>query len=262
MELITSKLIAVPHGFPTRSGGVSQGPYASLNAGLNTGDDRTHVEQNLRLVAEAATVAAANLFTVSQVHGDAVLEVGEVPAAAGLRAPVGEADALWTGREGRAVGVKTADCVPILLCDPVGLRVAAVHAGWRGTYSRIVEKAVEALTAAGSRPGDLRAAVGPSIQSCCYEVGPDLAERFEEAFGPGVVVAGERPRLSLQLAVRQSLERVGLEPGQIELLPQCTHCDARFYSHRRDRGVTGRHLSFIASVWAPAGTRGPPATGL
>ncbi len=245
MELITSKLIEVPHGFPTRAGGVSVGPYASLNTGLNTGDAREQVEANLARMAEAAGVRLDRLFTVSQVHGDQVLEVPELPDAQALRAPLGEADAIWTGRAGGAVGVKTADCLPILLCDPAGRRVAAVHAGWRGTISRIVEKAVEALAQAGTRPEDLRAAVGPAIQGCCYEVAPELAERFEREFGAGVVVPAERPKLKLSEAVRRSLLKAGLAEARVEVRAECTSCDRRFYSHRRDRGVTGRHLSFI-----------------
>ena len=124
--------------------------------------------------------------------------------------------------------------------------MAAVHAGWRGTISRIVERALEQLFAAGSRPQDVLAAVGPAIQSCCYEVGADLGERFESEFGPTVVVPGGKPHLKLNEAVKLSLLKRGVPAAQIELRPECTSCDPRFYSHRRDKGVTGRHLSFIA----------------
>lgn len=246
MELITSKLIPVPHGFPTREGGVSAGAWRSLNAGLNTGDDRAHVEQNLKLLAAAATVSDTSLFTVSQVHGDVVIEVLGSEGGHGVPPPIAEADGLWTQRPDTAVGIKTADCLPVLLCDPRGKRVAAVHAGWRGTIARIVERALEQLIAAGSRPQDIVAAVGPAIQSCCYEVGADLGDRFEREFGPSVVVPAVKPHLKLKQAVKLSLLKVGVPEAQIELLSECTSCDPRFYSHRRDQGVTGRHLSFIA----------------
>jgi YfiH family protein len=182
------------------------------------------------------------------VHGDKVIEVLESEGGDTSRVPppVAEADGVWSQQAGTAVGVKTADCLPILLCDPKGRRVAAVHAGWRGTVSRIVERALEQLFAAGTRPRDVLAAVGPAIQSCCYEVGDDLAARFEQEFGKSVVVPGAKPHLALNLAVHQSLIKLGVPEAQIELRGECTSCDSRFYSHRRDKGVTGRHLSFIA----------------
>lgn len=243
--LLTSSLLPVPHGFTFRAGGVSEGPYASLNVGFAVGDAQERVEENLRRVARAAGVAPSELFTVSQVHGDAVLAAREerLPPES-VRAPCGEADALLTGREGAAVGVKTADCVPILLVDPAGRRVAAVHSGWRGTEKEIAARAVEALACEGVEPRRLLAAIGPSIRLCCYTVSEELAARFER-FGPGVVVREDgEVHLDLALAVRSSLERAGVPRDHVELLPQCTSCDARFFSHRRDRGLTGRQLSF------------------
>ena len=239
MELITSKLLGVPHGFPTREGGVSTGAWASLNAGGSVGDAPAAVELNLQLLAAAARVERDRLFGVKQVHGDTVVQ-----------APVAEqfeADAIWSGRAGDAVGVKTADCVPILLVDPKGRRVAAVHAGWKGTLSEIAARTVEALVRAGSSPADLRAAIGPSIGPCCYAVGEDLAAKFAERFPAEICVRRPSgPSLDLPSAVRTTLVRAGLPPAQIDTLGLCTSCDARFFSHRRDRGLTGRHFSFVA----------------
>jgi len=247
VELLTSELITVPHGFPTRAGGVSQGAYASLNCAVSVGDAPEAVQENLRRLARAAGVEPGALVTISQVHGDTVLRAaaGEGDA---LRPPIGEADAVWTDTVGTAVGVRTADCVPILLQDPVGRRVAAVHAGWRGVVADIVTRTLEAMARAGTRSADVRAAIGPCIQRCCFEVDGDLPRRFGAAFGEDVVVAvagKDRRHLDLPLAVRRSLERAGLPASHVAVLPQCTMCDARFFSHRRDRGVTGRHLSFI-----------------
>jgi hypothetical protein len=166
-----------------------------------------------------------------------------------------EADALWTDEPGVSVGVRTADCVPVLIEDWASGRVAAVHAGWRGVLAGVTSRAVDALVAAGSARDDLRAAVGPCIQRCCYEVDGDLPARFARAHGDAVVVAvpgRERAHLDLPLALVGELERAGVAGARVAVLRHCTHCDARFFSHRRDRGVTGRHLSFISCQAAAA----------
>jgi len=160
-SLVTSALLPVPHGFATRAGGVSEGPHASLNLGFAVGDLRERVEENHRRLAGMAGAALESLHTVKQVHGDRVVEAGAGEGTGALRPPEGEADALWTERPEHWVAVGTADCVPVLLVDPEGRRVAAVHSGWRGTDARIVARAVESLVARGSRPERLLAAVGP-----------------------------------------------------------------------------------------------------
>ena len=126
--------------------------------------------------------------------------------------------------------------------------VAAVHSGWRGTALRVASRAVEALVRTGATASSVCAVVGPCIQACCYEVGPELAERFRAEFGSQVVRdGGVRPHLDLSAAVRATLLAAGLSADNVDLQPACTACDGtRFYSHRRDGGVTGRHLSFIA----------------
>jgi polyphenol oxidase len=252
---LRSSRLPVPHGFSTRLGGVSQGPFASLNLGLSVGDAREHVEENYRRLAAAAGAPLAALHRVSQVHGDRVVQAREDAAPPAVTPPPteGEADALWTERPGHWVGVSTADCVPILLVDPDGQRVAAVHSGWRGTEAHIVARTVEALVARGARASRLLAAVGPCIQACCYEVSAELGERFRAGFGERVVVREPgRVRLDLARAVRQSLEGAGLLPAHVDVLPDCTACDAgRFFSHRRDAGRTGRHLSFAVHRFSP-----------
>jgi YfiH family protein len=238
---LRSSLLAVPHGFSLREGGVSPGPLASLNLGEAVGDSPVHVAENLRRLAAAAGREEAQLRTVRQVHGDRV-----VRAEAG---PLAEADGLWTDDSaGSWVGVKSADCVPILLSTADGRCVAAVHSGWRGTVLRVAARGVDALVRTGASATSLRAAIGPCIQACCYEVGPELAERFQTEFGEEVVrQRGVRPHLDLALAVRRTLEEAGLLPEHVDLQSACTACEpARFFSHRRDRGHTGRHLAFIA----------------
>src|SRR5437868_6070917 len=125
----TTPLFDVPHGFTTREGGVSTGPFASLNLGLNTGDARGNVLENLVIAARAASLAPGALALVKQVHGDKVVRAGPAAQADGVLVPELEADAIWTEKEGQAVAVTVADCVPLLLLDVKSRRVGAVHAG-------------------------------------------------------------------------------------------------------------------------------------
>ncbi len=245
MELLTASLITAPHGFPTRKGGVSAAPYDSLNSSSSVGDDEAAVGENLSRLAHAAGVSPDRLRFVKQVHGARVVE-------ASLATSETEADALWTEQLGVAVGVRTADCLPVLIEDPRG-RVAAVHAGWRGVLAEIVARTIEQLVERGARIDELKVAIGPCIQRCCFEVDGDLPARFGAAFGSGVVVsqaAGARPHLDLPFAVKQTLARLGVPEGHMVALPQCTRCDERFFSHRRENGITGRHLSFISCTGA------------
>jgi YfiH family protein len=236
---LVARSLPVRHGFTLRSGGVSEGKRSSLDLGP-AGDAGPDVRENRLRLARAAGLSPEALVLADQVHGTRVVRgrPGEVP----------EADALWTDSADAWVGIRTADCVPILLSSEDGARVAAVHSGWRGTAGRIAEVAVATLAREGVKPGTLRAAIGPCIGVCCYEVGEDLAERFADAFGIDVVRRdGPRPHLDLRLAVRRTLEQAGIAGAHIEDVPGCNSCDARrFFSHRRDQGGTGRHLAFIA----------------
>lgn len=240
MELVRSPLLEAPHGFPTRAGGVSIGPYTSLNSSLIVGDAPEAVAENLRRLAQAARVAPGAILTVSQVHGDTVVKarVGTSP----------DADAVWTDEPGQAVGVRTADCVPILVEDRVGRRVAAVHAGWRGVLNGVLARTLAVLEAQGTRLDDVRLAIGPSARACCFEIAGTLPDQFAEAFGPAVVVrllGQPKVHLDLPLALGAALRKLGVPDGHVSVVPGCTMCDSRFFSHRRDRGLTGRHLSFI-----------------
>ncbi len=241
VELLTASSIEVPHGFPTRHGGISIGPFSSLNTSFVVGDDEAHVRENLKRLANAANVEPDKLFSVTQVHGDVLVHALE-------STPRTNADALWTQTPGTAVGVRTADCLPVLLHDPRSGRVAAVHAGWRGVINELTAKTIAFWKEQGTRAEDLRAAIGPCIQKCCFEVDGDLPERFSAAFGPEAVVSIEgkaKKHLDLPRAVALTLRRAGVPAANVQALPHCTRCDERFFSHRRDNGVTGRHLSFI-----------------
>ena len=248
--LLTSRLLAgVPHGFSTREGGVSAGPFASLNLGRSVGDEPERVAENGRRFAAALGLRPGQIRSANQVHGEAILE--ETEAARGEEIPpaLGDADAVITGERGVAVGVRTADCVPILLYAPDVGAVAAVHAGWRGAVLAIAARAVAQLSSRyGADPRRMLAAIGPSIRGCCYEVGEDVARRFDERFGAGVTLrsGGGGPRLDLAEANRRALAGAGLPPQNVEVLGHCTACEPdRFFSHRRDHGRSGRHLSAI-----------------
>jgi polyphenol oxidase len=205
------------------------------------GDTPANVAENLRRLAVDARRVPEQLRTVRQVHADRV-----------VRAEPGrplEADGVWTDDGGGPwVGVTSADCVPVLLCTRDGRAVAAVHSGWRGTALRVAARAVETLVRTGATAASMCAVVGPCIQACCYEVGEELAEQFRSEFGAEVVRdGGVRPHLDLSFAVRATLLAAGLSAEHVDLQQACTACDSsRFFSHRRDGGVTGRHLAFIA----------------
>lgn len=217
--------------FSTRAGGVSEGPFESLNLGILTADDPGRVVENRRRLCAAVGVDPETATMAWQVHG------GEVRKATrrGIVAPGTDyerCDGLWNDEPGQAMVLLTADCLPIAVCrrngDP-GL--AVLHAGWRGLLAGIVEAGVRALGG-----GPLAAAVGPGIGPCCYEVGEQVAEPYRERFGTGVATGRY---LDLAGAAEQALRAAGCET--VERFPGCTSCEAdRFFSHRRDRGVTGR----------------------
>ncbi|MGZ3428856.1 MAG: polyphenol oxidase family protein, partial [Polyangia bacterium] len=173
MLVVTSRVLnGLRHGFSTRRGGVSTGRYATLNVGGKWGDDPEHVAHNRRRLAAAGGFDLSRLYTARQVHGARVALVveGTLPE----RVAETEADVVVTAQPGAVVGVYTADCVPILVADDEG-RVAAAHAGWRGTVAGVAAAAVEALVSIGARRERLRAALGPSICARCFEVGDEVA---------------------------------------------------------------------------------------
>lgn len=192
-----------------------------------------------REAAQAALGDSGEVFFLRQVHGCAVATPPwtEPP----------DADASVTGQPGTLLAIETADCLPVLIVDPIRRRVAAAHAGWRGTAARVTQSAVRAVLDAGSDAADLLVALGPSIGPCCYEVGPEV----EGAFGPsgaGFFVAGTAGRKHLDVAAanRAQLDEVGIAASHIDSVNHCTKCrEDLFFSYRRDGGSAGRMISVV-----------------
>ena len=210
--------------FFTRLGGTSEPPYASLNVSKKVGDDPEAVDVNLSVIRSAMDHRPA--AWVRQVAGDSVVRVSKPGFA-------GEADALVTAEPDLCLSVAVADCVPVVF---VGEReVGMVHSGWRGTLAGVSGKVARSL--GGDR---VQAYIGPSIRRCCYEVSAELAAEFVAEFGEEVV-SGRH--LSLQDAIREDLERVGVEVNDLGL---CSGCRPElFYSHRKQGPLTGRNLASV-----------------
>jgi YfiH family protein len=247
---ITSRLLTaagVAHGFSLRAGGVSSGPFSSLNLSASVGDDESAVRENHHRLRQAAGLRG-RVFTAHQVHGDRVVDMRLREVFAPTQPQHEGADAILALGDG-AVGVRVADCVPVLI-SAEGSAAAAAHSGWRGTRLQIAARAVRALQrAAGADPARMLAAIGPSIGRCCYEVSPELAATFRTLFGAEAAddpAHAPRPHLDLRYCAEQSLLRAGVPAERIEQVAGCTSCDTgAFFSHRRDKGRTGRHLAFI-----------------
>jgi YfiH family protein len=230
----TAAPAGVSVAFTSRRGGTSEGAYASLNLGALTADEPARVAENRRRAVTAAGGDPAQATMAWQVHGQDVREVTDVPAGGRFLDPGAEpfpkSDGLATSLPRRPLMLLTADCIPVAIARADGGRMAVLHAGWRGLEDGIVEAGAAAVG------GELVAAVGPGAGPCCYEVGDDVAERLEARFGAGVVRAG---RADLWLCARRALEAAGALA--VAVAEECTICNGeRYFSHRRDRGVTGR----------------------
>ena len=266
-------------GFSTRAGGNSIAYSANratgeLNLSYTEADSRANVDRNRKALLRhlRATPANATLVTVRQVHSGMIREV--TAANAGSMATL-KADGLITRAPGLLLAIQTADCVPVLVVDPVNHAVAAFHAGWRGTAQRIVERGIGFMRARfGSDPALLRAAIGPSIGQCCYSVGEELIHEFDSQFAysrellrevydsdvvklkypmlfltaraPGHSNIGPQTHLDLPEANRRQLLDAGLQAANIWSSGECTACHPeKYFSHRGEHGFTGRMLSVV-----------------
>jgi YfiH family protein len=222
--------------FSTRSGGASDGPYATLNLGASTADRPEAVAENRRRLLESLELRPARVVTAGQVHGSAVAVVTEP----GL---VRNHDGLVTRVPGLPLAVSAADCLPILFTAPGA--VAAAHAGWRGVVAGIAETTLITLCqTAHAAPGDVHVHLGPCIRECCYVVGPEVATLFP---GEARREFEGRTYVSLPAAVILRLRSAGVPAESIADVGACTSCEAtRYFSHRREEGLTGRHWGVAA----------------
>jgi len=228
------------HGVFSRLGGVSDPPFATLNTAHTVGDDPAAVAENHRRICRALDVNVASIAGGYQVHGASVALIG--PRDRGRVRPA--ADVLLTDQPGIPLMQRYADCVPLVLYDPVRRVLGLAHAGWRGTVQGVAIKAVRAMVQAfGSHPAEVVAGIGPSIGPCCYKVGPEVAAQLQAGFQEGegwlLPQASGAIHLDLWAASRQQLEAVGVR--QVEVAGLCTACHTEeFFSHRAEKGRTGR----------------------
>lgn len=261
------------HGFSPRAGGVSRGAFESLNLGRASADDEAAVAENHRRMAAAVGYDAERLFETSQVHGSEVhvVATGAHARASDIQASGAQttdvqvvraraADALVAlpselaadDAKPIAIGVRTADCVPLLIAHPASGAVAAVHAGWRGMAGGVITAAVQCLgQRVGAAPDALVVAVFPHIRACCFEVGAEVvapltAALSQRAQAAAVVARSPRPHIDLSVVARDQLRALGVPDPSIDDVPGCTRCEPeRFFSYRRQGQASGRHLTVI-----------------
>lgn len=223
----------------TRHGGVSPAPWDSLNLGWNTEDEAARVRENRDRFFAALGFDASGVVGGRQVHGADVCVVTQAGRYDGF-------DAFVTDRPGLLLAVAVADCVPVLLVDPVRRVVAAVHAGWRGTVATVAKRTVQLMCRRfGSHPAELYAWIGVAIGFAHFEVGAEVARHFAEAHKRAAARPGKW-LVDLKSANRTQLLQAGLLARRIEVAPWCTvthHAD--FFSHRKGRGRTGRMLAVV-----------------
>jgi YfiH family protein len=237
---------ALMHAVFTRQGGVSAPPYKSLNLGHTVGDDPVAVEVNHDRVYQAMGTSRSRAVTCHLTHSADVLPV----TAADRGQVVGQGDAMISADAGVYLSMRFADCVPILLHDPVRRAIGLAHAGWRGTVKNVAKSVVQAMVnSLGCSPENITAVIGPAIGPCCYQVGEDVIQAVEAIF-PHISASDNSAQLfsrrngryayfDIWEANRRQLKRAGV--GQLVVSRLCTACHTdHFFSHRAERGKTGR----------------------
>lgn len=251
---LTSTILPVPHAFTTRLGGVSTGSLSSLNLGEHRGDAPENVRENYRRLGAALGFDPGKLCFTKQVHETEVVYAcpekrhvlfAEIPY---------QADGLVTDLPDQPILCFTADCVPVLLCDPVNGVIAAVHCGWRSSVGDILGRALEKMRTLGAAPEMTRAAIGPAIGPCCFETGTEVPAALEAWLGKADGADFYKPKpgspgkflVDLKGANGRRLERLGLRPAHIDISPDCTMCRPElFWSHRVTHGDRGSQAALI-----------------
>lgn len=237
------------NGFTRRMGGVSRGKIDGFNFGFRVGDDPNAVLENYRLLAGDLGFDVERTGCARQQHTDNIRIVTENDCGKGVievDSDIRDTDGLITNIPNIPLIVFTADCVPLLFYDPIRRVIAAVHAGWRGTAQKIGKKAIEMMRSEfGSDPGDIIAAVGPSIGPCCFEVGSDTAEAFEHKYR--IPKATGKFHVDLWAVNRDDLLNIGLRAENIFISGECTICNSdKYYSYRTHKEHTGRQVAVIS----------------
>ena len=249
LEYLVAEGISVPHCFTTRHGGVSTGSKTSLNLAYGGGDTMENVHANLRILAKELDFDPEKYVLTRQTHSDIVRIVTDRDCSGFCHRDYPECDGLVTATPGVALLVYTADCTPLLFHDPVTGAVGAAHAGWRGTAKAIGVKVVKAMAEAfGSRPEDIRCAIGPNVGPCHFETDADVPQAMIAAFGPEVEAwiekRGDKYFLDLKQINAYALRRMGVQ--HIDISKECTMCEPdRFWSHRVTKGDRGSQGAVI-----------------
>ena len=249
LEYLTAEGISVPHCFTTRHGGVSTGSQASMNLAFGRGDTMENVEKNIRILGSALGFDPEKLVLTRQTHSDIVRVVTAADHMGIDHHAYPEADGLITCTPGTALAVFTADCTPILLHDPVTGAVGAVHAGWRGTAADIAGKAVRAMQAGfGTKPENIRAAIGPNIGPCCFATDADVPQAMIAALGnvaeKWIDYRNGKYYVNLKAINARFLQNAGVM--DIEISTECTMCSPEnYWSHRYTGGVRGAQGAII-----------------
>ena len=255
---LKSSILRSPHAFSTRVGGVSTNEHTkSLNLAFGRGDEREIVLENLKILADAVGFKPENIVSRPQIHSDRVSLVGKLNCGEGYfkTENIPEGDGYITDERGVVLGIKTADCVPILFeaeRDGEVVAVGAVHAGWKGTVAQIAPKCAFFLSEMYDvKPENIRAAIGPCIRMCCYEVGEDFLSAVSDALGREVAekfVFRKGERLACDLVALNCflLIHYGILPENIDVIGECTCCNPnKYFSHRYSKGHRGTMLNVI-----------------
>lgn len=244
----------IKHAFFTRKGGISEGPFESLNFAEGIGEVRDTEEKvmaNYDIAASVFGLKKDDICRTYQTHTSLVELADESKRGVGTVKPkFGHGvDGLVTKEKNLLLSVRTADCVPVLLCDKDNNICAAVHAGWRGTVGGITKNAVRLMEEQGAERANILAAIGPCIGQCCYEVGGEVREEFisiSSGYAEFFIPANDKFMLDLTLANIRILEDAGLKPENISSADLCTKCnESEFFSHRRSGSVRGTMSAFI-----------------
>ncbi|MCR5136444.1 MAG: peptidoglycan editing factor PgeF [Oscillospiraceae bacterium] len=240
-----SDVIPFPHVFTTRYGGVSTGHLSSLNLIHGHGDRPENIRENFRRATALLGAGPNDCAVTNQVHRNTVRAVDERDRHESLSSVPYEADGIVTAIQGMPLFCFTADCVPILLCDPEAKVVGAVHAGWRSAAADIIKNAVTAMVELGAVPEQIRAAIGPAIGKCCFETDDDVPEAIEAWLEGDTEGLFERrsdgkTMVDLRGAAARRLLQLGLLPGHIDVSDECTFCSHdKYWSHRYTKGLRG-----------------------